>query len=416
MVLECKRCLYTSDHPLGLIIDDEGICSGCRVHEEKDTLNWAQRLKKLKKITNAYKTKEAKYDCIIPVSGAKDSYFIIDIVKNKLGMNPLLVSYNKMFNSTEGIENIANLRIKFDCDFIQKNVNPSILKKITRKTLYKYGNPYWHCIAGETVFPVQMAVQLKIPLIIWGAHQGLEQVGMFSHTDEVEMTRRYRQDHDLFGVDVNDISDTYDDLDEHDLMNFLYPPFTDIEDIGVRGIYLGNYIRWDPYAQHLQMVKKFNFKGKKISRTFDCYDYCDSLLYSDLHDLLKYFKHGYSKVTDHVCREIRFKRISRDQGKKIINFYAQQEPKYVDIFCKWLDINEKALQLILNNHRNKSHWKKVTENKWVKRKKVITPTSIPQYFKYPNVPLNTNNETDYTIVGKGVNWPKDVSKKLRKWL
>ncbi len=91
---------------------------------------------------------------------------------------------------------------------------------------------------------------------------------MFSHQDEVEMTRRYRQDHDLFGVEVNDISDTYDDLDEHDLINFLYPPFTDIEDIGVRGIYLGNYIRWDSYAQHIKMVKQFDFKGRKLARTF----------------------------------------------------------------------------------------------------------------------------------------------------
>ena len=112
-------------------------------------------------------------------------------------MKPLLVSYNKLFNSSVGIENLANLRVQFDCDFIQKNINPEIAKKITRRTLYKYGNPYWHCIAGETVFPVQIAVQLKIPLIIWGAHQGLEQVGMYSHLDNVEMTRRYRHDHDL---------------------------------------------------------------------------------------------------------------------------------------------------------------------------------------------------------------------------
>jgi len=415
MVLECKRCLYTSDHPLGLIIDEEGICSGCRVHEEKDTLDWVKRFTKLKKITNAYKSDEAKYDCIIPVSGGKDSYFIIDIVKNKLGMKPLLVSYNKMFNSIEGIENIANLRIKFDCDFIQKNVNPSTLKKITRKTLYKYGNPYWHCIAGETVFPVQMAVQLKIPLIIWGAHQGLEQVGMFSHLDEVEMTRRYRQDHDLFGIEVNDISDTYDDLDEHDLMNFLYPPFTDIEDVGVRGIYLGNYIRWDPYAQHLKMVKKFGFKGRKLARTFDAYDYCDSLLYSDLHDLLKYFKHGYSKVTDHVSREIRFNRISRNQGTKIIDFYSQQQPQNIHLFCKWLGIDEKALQLIVNNHRNKIYWKEVTKNKWVKKKKIIVPQMNPQTLKYPNT-SKASSEAKYVTIGKGVSWPKDVSKSLQKWL
>ena len=155
----------------------------------KRSLDWNHRFEELKKIVSRYKTDKAKYDCIIPVSGGKDSFFIVDVVKNRLGMKPLLVSYNKLFNSSVGIENLANLRVQFDCDFIQKNINPEIAKKITRRTLYKYGNPYWHCIAGETVFPVQIAVQLKIPLIIWGAHQGLEQVGMYSHLDNVEMTR-----------------------------------------------------------------------------------------------------------------------------------------------------------------------------------------------------------------------------------
>ena len=120
MVLECKRCFYNENHPLGLVIDDEGICSGCRVHEEKDHLDWNHRFEELKKIVSRYKTDKAKYDCIIPVSGGKDSFFIVDVVKNRLGMKPLLVSYNKLFNSSVGIENLANLRVQFDCDFIQK--------------------------------------------------------------------------------------------------------------------------------------------------------------------------------------------------------------------------------------------------------------------------------------------------------
>ena len=87
-------------------------------------------------------------------------------------------------------------------------------------------------------------------------------------------------------------------------MNFRYPAFSDIKAIGVRGIYLGNFVRWDPYAQHIDMVQKFGFKGLWQSRTFDAYDHADCYVYSNIHDVFKFLKHGYSKVTDQASREI----------------------------------------------------------------------------------------------------------------
>jgi hypothetical protein len=91
-------------------------------------------------------------------------------------------------------------------------VNPETVKKITRATIRKMGSIYWHCIAGQTVYPVQVAVKFKIPLIIWGAHQGLDQVGMFSHLDEVEMTRKYRKEHDLMGFEAEDLISEFDNI------------------------------------------------------------------------------------------------------------------------------------------------------------------------------------------------------------
>ena len=125
----CKRCLYSSEHPLGIIIDEEEICSGCRIHEEKDTLDWSKRWEKLENLVKPYR-KINKYDCIVPVSGSQDSYFILHVVKNKLGLNPLVVSYNKYFNTPLGIKNIANLRSEFNVDVIQQNINPKIVKKL----------------------------------------------------------------------------------------------------------------------------------------------------------------------------------------------------------------------------------------------------------------------------------------------
>ena len=140
----CKRCLYTTRHALGLVIDDDGICSGCRIHEEKDQLDFDERFEKLRTIVEPYRSKSgASYDCIIPVSGANDSHFIVHTVKQRLGLNPLLVTYNKYFNTPLGIRNLANLRIKLDCDILVQNVNPYSVKNITRTTLRMFGSIYW---------------------------------------------------------------------------------------------------------------------------------------------------------------------------------------------------------------------------------------------------------------------------------
>ena len=236
MLQFCKRCLYTTAHPLGLTIDDEGICSGCRIHEEKDNLDWDLRWEKLVKIVEPYKHKNNDYyDCIVPVTGANDSYFIVDIVKNKLNLNPLLVTYNKYFNTELGIRNLANLRIRFDCDILIQNVNPISVKNIIRSTFRTFGSIYWPCLAGQTVFPVQTAVSHEIPLIIWGAHQGLEQVGMFSHTHEVEMTRRYRKDHDIMGFEADDLISIFDVLTEGDVWQYRYPDDAKLNAVGVKG-------------------------------------------------------------------------------------------------------------------------------------------------------------------------------------
>ena len=152
----CSRCLYTSLHPLFLTFDDQKLCSGCRVHEEKDQLDWNERGEKLRTILDTYRNYSGNnYDCVIPVSGGRDSYFIVHTIKNVYGMNPLLVTYNKQYNTDVGVRNLANLRIRFDCDIMTKTVNPEVVKKITRSTFRRFGSIYWHCIAGVGWFAAE---------------------------------------------------------------------------------------------------------------------------------------------------------------------------------------------------------------------------------------------------------------------
>ena len=407
----CTRCLYTSNHPLNLTFDDEGVCSGCRVHEEKDKLDWNDRASKLAGILDGYRNKTGRnYDCVIPVSGARDSYFIVHTVKNVYGMNPLLVTYNKHYNTAVGVRNLANLRIRFNCDIMTLTVNPETVKNITRSTLRRFGSMYWHCLAGQTVYPVQTAVKFKIPLIIWGAHQGVDQVGMFSHLDEVEMTRKYRKEHDLMGFEAEDLVDDFDNVTENDVTPFLYPDNRELEQVGVRGIYLNNYMRWDSRAQHEQMIREYGYETALQTRTFDTYNDVDCWNYSDVHDYIKWVKHGYGKVVDHACREIRLRRMTREQGISLVQQYQTRKPQYLRLFLDWLGITENAFHYIVDQHRNPRIWERDKNWEWRLRHDVLQASEyncdskqalglIDFILTNPGSSSDLSNQ--YILVGKG---------------
>jgi len=412
----CTRCLYTSAHPLHLTFDDEGICSGCRVHEEKDVLDWRARGEKLRDLLEGYRNCSGNnYDCIIPVSGARDSYFIVHTVKNVYGLNPLLVSYNKQFNTDVGVRNLTNLRIRFDCDILTQTVNPETVKKITRSTMRRFGSMYWHCLAGQTVFPVPIAVKFKIPLIVWGGHQGVDQVGMFSHLDEVEMTRKYRKEHDLMGYEAEDLIDEFDNITDQDILLYRYPHDREMERVGVRGIYLNNFIRWDSRAQHEQMIRKYGYETAPQTRTFDTYNDVDCWNYSDVHDYIKFIKHGYGKVTDHVCREIRLQRMTREDGKGLIRQYAHQSPRNLQLFLDWLGITENAFNYIIDQHRNSLLWKRDEFWEWLPESGVFEELLGPgiadqalggmdssSVFWLTPQGVSADRDDAYILIGKGV--------------
>ena len=320
------------------------------------------------------------------------------------------MSYNKYFNTPLGIRNLANLRIRFNCDILYQNVNPKSVKEITRSTMRHFGSIYWPVLAGHTVFPVQTAVRYEIPLIIWGAHQGLEQVGMFSHEHEVEMTRRYRKDHDLMGHEADDLLSIFDTLKEEDIWQYRYPDDHDLNAVGVRGIYLGNYVRWDQKAQHEQMMREYDYHTSSFSRTFDCYDYVDCFNYMNLHDQFKLFKHGFSKVTDHACREIRHGRLTREEGLALVRSHEQAPVEYSQLFLDWLGVTQRSLQFIMNQHRNSNFWNQPEFGKWefngcsvrqeLNGPGTIQSSALPEIFE-ANDKLEYDRDAKYITIGKG---------------
>jgi len=375
----CKRCLYPSNHPYGMVFDAEGVCMGCRVHEEKDELDWPGRMRKLESIVhvNAKRVARRGLDCIVPVTGAGDSYFIVHTVKNVLGMNPLLVSYNHEYNTRRGIRNLANLATVFDCDMVQSTLNPALVKRMTRHTVRRFGSMYWQVLAGTLTFPVQVAVRFRIPMIIWGVQPWSEQTGMYSHLDEVEMTERCRKEHALMGHAAQDLIDAEAGISRADVQPWVYPFDNELERVGVRGIYLSNYIRWDSKSQHEKMIEQYGYESAPQQRTFNTYEDVHCQHSAGLHDYLKFLKLGYSKVTDHACREIRLRRMTREQGIEQVRRYTGLVPQDLGMFLDWAEMPEEEFWSCVRDRRDPRAWERSSAGAWTLRDSVLNQIADP---------------------------------------
>ena len=336
----CKKCIYPSTTKPYILFDDKGICGGCRVSEEKEKIDWTERAGMLKDLVAPYK-KETGYDCIVPISGGKDSHYQVHYVKEILGLHPLVVTFNHLDNSKTGIANLENMISKLGVDLVRFTPNPQTVKKTCRHAIELMADPFWHEHAGIMSVPTQMAVKYDIPLIIWGEQGYLDLVGMFSHNDFVEMNKKTRQEHMMRGYEPEDfVKDNKEGLTIRDLEFTQYPSDEILEEKGIRGIYLGNYINWKPIEQTKLMIEKYGFMTDRKERTFNIYENAECYFNDTVHDYMKYLKFGYNRCVDHASQLIRAGLINRDEGAYLANLYNQPDPddKFVE-FCKWIEMD-----------------------------------------------------------------------------
>ena len=179
---------------------------GCLMAEKNTLLqkkNTTAKKQKLIKIINQYKNKNDEYDCIVSVSGGKDSYYQTHYVKEILGLNPLLVTYNGNNFSDEGWENLMNMKKVFNCDHIIINPSESVLKKLNKISFIVMGDMNWHNHVGLYTSAPRIAIRFKIPIIFWGEHGYADLCGQFSNEDFPEMNYRERIEHHDRGFDWN---------------------------------------------------------------------------------------------------------------------------------------------------------------------------------------------------------------------
>jgi len=392
MLSTCPKCHYPVNHPFGLIITEQE-CSGCFNHKEKDEIDWALKAVELERTLRQYKKQHSKYDCVVPVVGDAEDYYTLSKVL-ELGLSPLVVCVNDYFKNDIGWHNLHNLITHFDVDSFVFNPDMRIYKDLVRTSLRKFDHMMLPFLQLHTSFPVHVAYERKIPLVIWGQNQAVEQVGKFSHHDAAEMSRWSRREHDLFNVEVEHLIGNGAQVNERELNYYRYPETTSLSRRGVRGLYLSNYMRWDPIAQN-QAMTEFGFVPETNTATFDIYERAGSSVYYHLHDVLKMKRVGYRKVNDHVAREIRHGRITSDEGQNLLSHYSGSKA-YIKPFFDWLGVTKSGYDWF-KMHRLDSVNELITESANNETLQVSLPDKL-------NGMLSPSKEaTEHHIIfGKGV--------------
>lgn len=312
MLKYCKSCVMPDTKP-DLLLDETGVCNACRSYESRDQVDWDARYRELLTILDRYRRPNGSgWDCIVPVSGGKDStYQVVRMLQ--LGLNPLCVTSSTCDLSVIGRENIENIK-RLGVDHIEVSPNPIVRAKLNRIGLTQVGDISWPEHVGIFTIPVRAAVQFNVPLIVWGENSQNEYGGPAAAAENNTLNRRWLEEFGgLLGMRVSDLIGQ-DGLEERHLINYIYPTDEQLAQVGVTGLFLGHYIPWDGLSNYLiAQANGFKSYGKPVEGSLVDYENLDNHQ-TGIHDYFKFLKFGFGRATDLACLHIRRGRLSRQDG------------------------------------------------------------------------------------------------------
>jgi N-acetyl sugar amidotransferase len=366
----CKRCVYPIK-AVNLLINNDGICSACKTFEKFENLPesfWKIRENKFEEIIEQIKkSNTSNYDCLIPVSGGKDSYFQTHIITKKYNLKPLLVTYHGNNFLPEGDENRDNMRHQFDADHIVWGPSVEVLKKLNRLCFKKFGDMNWQNHCGIMSAPITIAAKFEIPFYIFGEIPW-DISGMYDPEDFAEFSAKNRHEHSLRGYEWYDlIKDEEEQLSEKDMIWAKYPTDREIIKTNIRGLYIGNYFKWDP-NHHGQMVQEqYNWQKSRqpFERTYRQISNIDDRYENGIHDLLKFVKFGYGRCSDHASKDIRMGYMERDEAISLVKKHDHVISSDIYHWLKYVDMDYDSFWKIADTFRDPNVWR-IKNNKWYK--------------------------------------------------
>ncbi len=348
----CTRCTMPDTRP-GIAFNSEGICSACTHYENRKNINWDKRFDELKALCDKYRgcNGPGGYDCAIAVSGGKDSHFQVYMLKEVLGMNPILFTVEDNFPMTKaGVHNLQNLSETFACTLISCKPNIKVQKVLMRKFFEKYGKPTWYVDRLIYTFPLHMALKFGTPLLCYGENVSYEYGG---NTDKETYSAKDQINNGVaVGMDQSEL--VGDGVSENDLSLTLAPCAEDLARLDP--FYLSYFVPWNSYQNyHFAKSRGFHDLTHEWDRTHhvEMFDQIDSRAYL-VHSWMKYPKFGHAAATDYTARSIRYGVMTREEAIRLIHERdGKLDPLCVQDFCRFCGYSEAEFYGIVDNFYNK---------------------------------------------------------------
>ncbi|OUR98843.1 pseudaminic acid biosynthesis protein PseA [Halobacteriovorax marinus] len=358
----CKKCIMPATRPEQVFTDD--ICDACHSSERKhNDLDWNKRQQEFETILSKYRGDGSWYDCIIPVSGGKDSCYQAITMRDKYKMNPLCVTHTPCELTEVGHKNLNFLRDQ-GFDIVHISGNRKNYKELMKIGFFKLGDCCWPEHIGIFTVPARMAVSYKIPLIIWGENSQFEYGGPASKRENSYLDRNWLEQFQMCNHRLEDIE--HDGVKLNDVKFLHYPSDEDIQNVGVTGLFLGYYEKWDSKRNGDMMLELGWHKNPDgpVEGAYNDIENLDCKWIGGLHDYMKFIKFGYGRATDQLCIEIRAGRMSREKAiESLLKTDEGEIPwKYIPDLLNYLNISEEEFLNNLDNFTNKNIFKRNPED------------------------------------------------------
>lgn len=353
----CSNCVLPDTRP-NLAIGADGICNACATHGTRPAVDWEARERAFASVVASAKARSGGgYDCLIPVSGGKDSTWQV-VRCLEYGLTPLCVTWRPPGRTAIGERNLRNL-VRLGVDHIDYSISPGVERAFMRRALERHGDPAIPMHMAIFSIPLNIAAGQRIPLVIWGENSAFEYGGTEEESrgfrlDE-QWLRKYGVTH---GTTWRDWTD--DVLTPSRLSAYRRPSAEQLEQAGVLAVFLGYYFPWDPDMTR-RVAQEHGFSSRSEGPLVGYYDYADiDDDYISVHHWFKWYKFGFTRLFDNLSLEIRNGRLSRGEAVEIIRRRGDDTP-YQDIgkICEFLEISVAEFFEIAGKFRNPEIWRHV---------------------------------------------------------
>jgi|SaaInl4_135m_RNA_FD_contig_31_2316652_length_1687_multi_4_in_0_out_0_1 N-acetyl sugar amidotransferase len=359
----CQNCIIPTTRPQ-VSLEKEGLCTACKGSMEKSQeVDWESRSNELEELLRQGKSQDGgTYDCLIPVSGGKDSTWQVHTLINKYGLRPLTMTWKPRLRTDIGTRNLENL-IELGVDHMDFTCNPKIERKFMLRAFEQNGSPSLSEHMAMYSMALRTAMQNKIKIIVWGENPGAEYGGSKEDRLNAIMNRdwisKYGVSNGTFAEDWMD-----EDLDRQNMLPYTFPTDEEMNKAQVRPIFLGWYLRWDPLEVAMK-AQEVGFEwGVKPQTGY--YRYADlDAPFVIVHHMFKWYKFGFTRLWDNLSIEIRNGRLTRDDAIGFILENPEPIPiTQIHQLCQYLRISETRFWEIVEKHRNLEVWKKDSRGSW----------------------------------------------------